>query len=167
MLFRSALMTFMDSLQKERENRVSEFAGRLNENRRNRQQVQHRLALALARISPTASMSLSMSQLAGTDVDMSRDFMEQALTYQKKFASFCEAKTGVVASGFRVIRQVEGEELPEEKPLDVSEIPVFEHHEMATAAVVDAAIPDIGLLVIYNLLFFVGAFVAFLKYDLR
>jgi ABC-type transport system involved in multi-copper enzyme maturation permease subunit len=162
-------MQFMDSLNTAREEKMSVFAARLNEERRNRQEVQQRLALGMARLSPTAAMALATASLAGTSVDMGYRFVEQTRAFQTQFAEFTKEKTGLTAAGFRMVR-IGGEDgqAPEKpKSINVSEIPVFVGDSHSSTGLLGAAAMDVGLLILFTLVFFVGAFVAFLKYDLR
>ena len=66
----------------ERDKKMQEFSGSLNEERGNRQRAQSRLALGLARISPSASFSLAVSALAGTSLSLERSYKEAATAYQ-------------------------------------------------------------------------------------
>jgi hypothetical protein len=151
----------------ERDKKMREFSGRLNEERRNRQLAQERLAFALARISPTAAFSLAATNLAGTSIKLKEHFVNEATAYQQAYASFMKEKTGMnLGGGFIMMRVVEGEE-QEKKPIDPHELPAFVYRDPSSQEVIQAAVPDIGLLAVFNLIFFAGAFVAFQRYDLR
>lgn len=51
--------------------------------------------------------------------------------------------------------------------LDLSGKPEFEHTQETVPEVIEAVVIDFGLLALGTLLSFVGAFVAFLRYDMR
>jgi hypothetical protein len=51
--------------------------------------------------------------------------------------------------------------------LDISELPLFKAPVVAYAEAFSPVIVDIGLLVLYIFLAFMGAFIAFVKYDVR
>jgi ABC-type transport system involved in multi-copper enzyme maturation permease subunit len=164
------LKQFNEMMQKnadERDKKMREFSGRLNEERRNRQLAQERLAFALARLSPTAAFSLAATNLAGTSIKLKEHFVNEATAYQQAYASFMKEKTGMnLGGGFIMMRVVEGEE-QEKKPIDPHELPAFVYRDPSSQEVIQAAVPDIGLLAVFNLIFFAGAFVAFQRYDLR
>jgi ABC-type transport system involved in multi-copper enzyme maturation permease subunit len=158
---------FMNDLADERDNKMQEFAGRLNEDRQNRQQVQRTLAFSLARISPAAQLSLAVSSLAGTSLELKEHYLQEATAYQAKYAQFMKEKTGINTGGGMMVVQVrdEGDEEPE--PIDLGELPVFEFRPVGFARSLGAAIVDLGLLALGNLVFFAAAFVAFGRYDVR
>jgi hypothetical protein len=54
-----------------------------------------------------------------------------------------------------------------EMALDLSDMPQFTHPRPSWSEVVSAAVVDFGLLGMVTLLAFAGAFVAFLRYDVR
>jgi hypothetical protein len=56
---------------------------------------------------------------------------------------------------------------PEDKKVDISEAPKFSDPEYSFAAAVSGSLIDLGLLALFNVLAFVGAFVAFLRFDMR
>ncbi len=155
---------YMDSLTDIRENKMAEFSGRLNEERHNRQVEQQKVALALARISPSAALSLAASTLAGTSLQLTDHFKNEASAYQEEYAAFIEEQTGIVPGAGMVMIRI-GEEEPE--PIDPAELPEFHYEPVALAETINAAAVDMGLLAFFNLLFFAGAFTAFMRYDVR
>ena len=60
-----------------------------------------------------------------------------------------------------------GEDEEEPPPIDPYELPVFEYQEPSSSTLINEALLDVGLLLLFNVFFFVGAFVAFLRYDVR
>jgi hypothetical protein len=59
----------------------------------------------------------------------------------------------------------ENEEAPTQ--IDPQELPAFQYQMASMANLMGASIADMGILLLFNILFFVGAFVAFLRYDVR
>ena len=163
------LNAYMDSLTNIRETKMDEFSGRLDEQRQNRQVQQSRLAFAVARLSPTTSLTMAISNLAGTSLALKDHFYEEARSYSNAFGEFKREKTGINAGvGMRMIKiQHGGEPEPEPERLDPAEMPEYQHESPRLSTVLAASASDIGLLAIFNLLFFAGAFVAFSRYDVR
>jgi len=162
------LNAFMDSLHAARDSKMMEFSGRLNEDRHNRQQTQSSLAFTLARLSPTASLTLAISNLAGTSVGLKDQFYRESLTYSGQFGDFKKEKTGFNAGAVvRVIKHDSDAEPVEPERIDPREMPAFEYAPPELAAAVEASAVDMGLLAVFNLIFFAGAFVAFARYDVR
>lgn len=167
---------FMGELANEREIKISEFNARLNEDRENRQRDQQRLAMSLARFSPATSMSLAMIQLAGTSISMKNRFSDQARDYQAVFRAFLEEKNpGSINMGSGMVMRVTINQGSgnvnvggaDDTKINPSELPVFEYQDVKLGDVSTAAIPDIAFLVGFGILFFVGAFVQFLRFDVR
>ena len=163
------LNTYMDSLTNIRETKMDEFAGRLDEQRTNRQEQQSSLALGLARISPTASLTTAISNLAGTSVALKEHFYEETREFSRSFGDFKREKTGFNSgAGVRMIAIKHGAEPePEPERIDPTEMPEFKYTAPGLSTAVAASAMDIGLLAVFNLLFFAGAFAAFSRYDVR
>ena len=66
-----------------------------------------------------------------------------------------------------MILHIMNAEQEEPEPIDPREIPPFQFEAAPVSEVARAAVLDLGLLGLFNLVFFVGAFVAFLRYDVR
>jgi len=157
---------FMDELGTAREEKRREFGGRLNEDRRNREIVQQRLALGIARLSPTSVFSLASTDLAGTSLDLKQRYADAANLYQQTYAQFIREKTGQ-SGGFMITMRTGNEDEKPPEPIDPYEMPAFEFQEPSSNILVNEALLDVGLLMLFNIVFFIGAFVAFLRYDVR
>lgn len=157
---------FLEGRNEERKRQMALLDSRLEEERRNLRQRQQELAFGLARLSPAAALSLASTSLAGTSLVLPRHFMEQARSYREIFERFRREKGGAPGGGIRVMVRAAGDD-QEETTIDVSEMPVFTYQSPPVAALLREAVFDLGLLALYNLLFFAGAFVAFLRYDVR
>jgi len=169
---------FMGTLAKERDALITEFNARVNEDRENRQREQERLAMNLARLSPATSMSLAMTNLAGTSIAMKDRFSDQAREYQSVYRAFMAEKNpnainmgggttlsiafSAGSSGPSVINGNESE-----KKINPGELPVFEYRDVTLRDVSASAVPDIAILIGFGILFFVGAFLQFLRFDVR
>ncbi|MCG8608859.1 ABC transporter permease [bacterium] len=160
---------FMQGLSDERNERLEELANRLNEQRRNKQMEQARLAFSLSRVSPSAAFSLAATNLASTSISLKEQFLGEALGYQKTYAEFMKEKTGMnLGGGFVMIRtRTGGPEQEEPKAIDPNELPPFVYSNKPASDVIKTSLFDMGILAIFNLIFFSGAFVAFLRYDVR
>ena len=51
--------------------------------------------------------------------------------------------------------------------MDPREMPAFDYDNVALGQAIEASSVDIGILAFFNLVFFAGAFVAFVRYDVR
>ncbi len=158
----------MQDLSAERDQRMRELGGRLAEQRRNEQSVQERLAFSLARLSPSAAFSLAVMNLAGTSIDLKQHFLDAASAYQQSYASFMREKTGgtLKGGGMVMVFRRDGDDVTP-KEIDPQEIPVFQYQPPSVATVFNASFLDFGLLALFNILFFAGAYTTFLRYDVR
>ena len=155
---------FMSELGDERAEKERVLFEQLNEDRRNREAVQQRLALNIARVSPAASFSLASADLAGTSLELKQRYQNSANAYQESYAKFISEKTGGLSGGWWMRGGGADEDAD---PIDPYELPVYDYDEPETSEMISGALPDLGVLVLFNLIFFAGAFVAFLKYDVR
>lgn len=163
----AAFNTKFDELAEERQRKLAELDARLTEERRNRQRWQQGLALGIARISPASAFSLAAAHLAGTSLDLPEYYLSQVNAYQERFAAFQKEKTGRSGGGIRLVIRMEGDEEDEPGPIDPAELPAFVFNPPPLGTVLRAGVFDLSLLAFFNLLFFSGAFMAFLRYDVR
>jgi len=158
---------FMEDIADEREKKQNEFNARINEDRDNKLRRQERISFNLARVSPSTSMTLAATALAGTSLDLKNHFIDEATDYQKAFGDFMAEKTGAKPGGRMMMMKIKLGDEEEPKQIDPNELPEFRYHSLPLAQSVNAAFPDLGILAIYNLLFIAGSFRAFGRYDLR
>ncbi|MEE9441898.1 MAG: ABC transporter permease [candidate division Zixibacteria bacterium] len=157
---------FMDSLTVERDRKIDGLVDRLNETRRNKQMEREKIALSMAKISPSASLSLALANLAGTSLELKNRFTQTALDYRKVYNDFINEKTGMVVGGRMVMIRI-GDEEEEPEQINPAELPEYTFNQIPLKEALSAAMVDIGILSLFNIIFFVGAFVSFLRYDVR
>ena len=165
--FMQEFQQFMEKNNQAREEKTKSFNEKLNRERINRQEVQHAVALNLARISPSASFSLAASSFAGTSLNLVSNYREQADNYQKQFAKFQQEKTGMTSGGggMMFVIRTDGDKKPPE--INPAELPKFEFKPASFSASLGSGLIDIGLLFVFNIIFFAAAYLRFLKFDLR
>jgi hypothetical protein len=135
---------------------------RLDETFRNRYNARLDLAIALARLSPAFALNNATVRLAGTGVDRHRRFLESFHMYLEgqRFDWFVRTKDR------DMLRQAHPAKHGKFK-WDVSDMPRFTYRETWPGEDIRTALVDIGMLAVWGLIFFVGAYVAMLRYDLR
>lgn len=156
---------FMSDIQEENGKKTKENTDKLNEERNNRQLVQQDLAFGISRVSPSACFSLAATNMAGTSLQLINEFTDQATAYQAVFKKFQLEKTGSATGGGVMITIRDSGD--KEKKINPTELPQFRYNPPEFSKVLGKSIIDLVILVIYNLIFFFGSFIAFLKYDLR
>jgi len=158
---------FMSDLGAERDEKMDAFSHRLNEQRENAQLVQEKLAFGLARISPSAVFSLLSTSISSTGVHLKDEYKRQAEQYQKQYAEFMKEKTGRNPSGGFVFRMSMNDDEQEKKKINPAEMPVFGFEQPPVRAALGTIVMDFGILALFNMVFFAGAFLAFLRFDPR
>ncbi len=159
---------FMQNLADEREKKFNELAARLNEDRKNRQIEQQQLAQFFSAVSPSALFTLAASEITGTSLRLEQEYMVQAQNYQQEYAKFMKEKTGMNTGGFSMVfRMVSDDNAAKPKPINIGELPQFNFIPLPSSSGMGYFAGYAGVLAAFNLLFFVGAFAAFKKYDVR
>jgi ABC-type transport system involved in multi-copper enzyme maturation permease subunit len=162
-----------DADRKQIQKEIDEYSVRLNEDLRNRKVDQERLAFVLSRISPASAYQLAAMSLAGTDISLKSRYEDAMREYRTAFLRYVEKKQKETGNsgGFRITfdtdKGVKFSAPRESGSLDLSEMPDFLAPQLAFADVAGGVIVDAGILAFASLLAFIGAFVAFLRYDVR
>lgn len=161
-----------DRSRKELQAEIDENARKMREELRNRKREQERVAFMLSRFSPVSAYQLATMNLAGTDIGVKARYEDGLNEYRKIYNAYRDRKQKESggSGGIRIsvdsntgIKIDAGRELA----LDLSDMPQFTHPEKEFSTVVSAAVVDYGLLGLMTLLAFAGAFVAFVRYDVR
>ncbi|MFC1526165.1 ABC transporter permease subunit [Candidatus Latescibacterota bacterium] len=137
--------------------------GKLEEFYRDRMQRQVSLSQNLARVSPSASFLFAATRLAGTGPALFRSFHDALEHFQ-------EAQDEYRMRTFRTVYSGRG---PDGRPqisdadwFNPEDLPRFKMTGESTADGLNGALTDILLLAVYNVLFFMLAFMRFLRYDI-
>ncbi len=145
---------------------------KLNEEERNRQLAQERVAFSISRLSPVSAYQLAVMNLAGTDTDLKNRYEDLLNAYRTTFNDFRDRKQKESGSfgGLRIsvdsktgIKIDTGREIA----LDLSTVPQLVVAAVPLMNVVGRTVIDYGLLAVYSLLALAGAFIAFRRYDVR
>lgn len=146
---------------------ISEFSRKLDENLRNQKISQEKMAFTLSRFSPASAYKLTAMQMANTGTELKSTYEDAMKAYRTTFAQFVEAKReeerrrNAGRGGFGR-RNNDNQE-----PLDLSELPRFDPPKQTYAEAVAPSILDLGLLSLFSLAAFAGAFLSFIRYDVR
>jgi ABC-type transport system involved in multi-copper enzyme maturation permease subunit len=170
------LMQAEDSLRRLVTEEINLYDLRLREDLRQRKLHQEKLALTLARFSPASSYQIGAMSLAGTSLDVKTRYEEDINEYRNQFVKYADqmqAETGDLA-GRMISMEVSDSSSNftmsssrDKKALDLSGLPQFDPPHVTLAEAMAPAVTDFGILALYTILTFMGAFIAFLRYDLR
>ena len=149
---------------------IADYERKVNEDLRNRKSEQERLAFVLSRFSPSSAYQLAAMNLAGTNTTLKERYEEAMKVYRSSFSQFVEDKRAEERK--RMMEQQRGQRRfmffgGDDETLDVSELPRFEAPSHTFAEAFAPSVVDVGLLALFSVLCFGGAFAAFLRYDVR
>lgn len=117
---------------------------------------QAKLARAVSRISPAAAYYEVLSVLAGTDLGAHERFLKQAREYRQSLIRYLREQQAFSSPQWFTVEQGEA---------DLTGMPHFKERPETVGESLRRAMPDILILLILNVVFFMAAFVSFLRYD--
>ncbi|MBF8295049.1 MAG: hypothetical protein HW389_1594 [Bacteroidetes bacterium] len=167
----ATLQQEIEAKRKEMEQQITEYSARVYEDYYNQKSGQELLAFSLAKLSPASQFQLATMKLSGTDVALKKRYEDAMKEYKTQYSNYAQQKGG---GGGISIRMSAGRGTPSasmtgptQTKIDVSEMPKFKDPEYSFGTSVVGAFFDLGLLMLFNVFAFVGAFVAFLRFDMR
>ncbi len=150
------------ALGDEYEKRIANELRKIEQDYRNKTNVQTSITMSFSRISPASCYTYLISELSGTGVMERDNFMDNARRFQEKAKQTIYDKFEVETLGARTSVAVTGE-------LAKSEVspPEMDYRRRTLAEAFEAGWTDILMLFLFNILFFIAAFLRFRKYDVR
>jgi ABC-type transport system involved in multi-copper enzyme maturation permease subunit len=118
---------------------------------------QQNLAVNLSRVSPASALLFSCMSLARTGISEHERFLNSVKSYKPIFTKWVNAKM------MKTLNMGGGEQ---PRP-ELSDMPQFEFKPERLSESVVRMLPDLALMVFLIILFFVGSYVSFLRYDVR
>ncbi len=145
---------FKENLRAQYADRIWQIRKEYLDQNPNRQSV---LALNISRISPAAVYYNAAAILAETDLGSFWQFMEQTRQYRRERVEYLRDK--------KIFSSRRWFTTEFEEPFDLSSIPRFKERSEGIGGSLQRASLDIMVLAVLNILFFMGAFISFLRYD--
>jgi ABC-type transport system involved in multi-copper enzyme maturation permease subunit len=145
-----------EDFQQELTGKIDERNAAIERDYQAKMQQQQRLAVNLSRISPASAMMFASMSLARTGINEHQKFLSSVRTYKPIFTKWVNEK------------MMEGDIFGDQpvKP-NLSDMPQHEFIPEGLSDSLKRILPDIILMVFLIILFFVGAFVSFIRYDVR
>jgi hypothetical protein len=155
--------------RKEMDKTIAANGARVYEDYYNQKNRQEQLAFSLAKISPASQFQLVTMKLSGTDVALKKRYEDAMKEYKAQYSSFSQQKGGMFGIRISSGRGSTSASMTggAEKKVEIGEAPKFTDPEYSFATAFTGSLIDLGLLTLFNVLAFVGAFVAFLRFDMR
>jgi ABC-type transport system involved in multi-copper enzyme maturation permease subunit len=148
---------FLEDFQQESTSKIDENNAALERDYQARQRAQESLAVNLSRISPASALTFSTMSLARTGIDEHDRFLASIRAYKPIFTRWANSRMmqnlnfGTGETGKVVL-----DDMPQHK---------FEPEGLSKSLA--RALPDFGVMLFLIVIFFAGAYVSFLKYDVR
>lgn len=125
----------------------------------------------LTSISPTVIYQRASEAVAGTGINHCVNLHEETKQYQASLKEYICSKDAEDPNSLHLICPDEGSaqywKTISHNPVDFDAVPKFQEKDPTIGESLQWAIWDIGLLVLFNLVFFAASFVSFLRYDVR
>lgn len=128
---------------------------------RNRQSTWLDAGVWFARFSPAFCVGRAAVRLAGTGLDRHRRFKDACIRYAEDLSEWT-IRTQMLSQRYRFGRQAHGE-----YRFEAESVPRFSYREAWPKEELSTALFDIGIIVLWGLLFAIGTLAAALRYDVR
>lgn len=151
-----------DELLKQARDKQNQDLARIQDEYMRSKQNQARMALLLSRFSPAGSASFSAMALAQTNIQRDMRFRSALQDYRIQFTAYYDQKAAQVDQ--------ELQQHPNDTSADVmsfEDLPPFQFQDELLSVSIERALPDLGLLVLWSLVFFAIAYFRFIHYDVR
>jgi len=137
----------------------------------NRMVAQAAIGRRFTKISPATIYQHGCETIVGTGINRFSRLCYQVRNYQADLKDYVRSKDAEDTESLHLLFEEETTanwwKTISHKPIDFETVPKFQEKDLAFGESLQLAIWDIGLLVLFNLVFFAAAFVSFLRYDVR
>jgi ABC-type transport system involved in multi-copper enzyme maturation permease subunit len=122
-------------------------------------------------MSPASIYRRASEAIAGTGISRCVSLYQQIKQYQADLKEYIRGKDQEDPDSLHLLipfdYAVKSWGTISKKPVDFDSVPKFQERDLGLGESLQLAIWDIGLLVLFNLVFFAASFVSFLRYDVR
>ena len=156
--YQEKLRKFLEDWQQDLTSKIDENNAALERDYQAKKKSQERLAINISRISPASALTFSTMSFARTGLDEHERFLASIRAYKPIFTKWASAKMmrTIDFSGSGQTAKVVLDDMPQHK---------FEPETLSKSLA--RTIPDFGLMLFLIIVFFAGAYVSFLKFDVR
>jgi len=123
------------------------------------------------RFSPTVLYQCASEAVAGTGITRFKSLYQQIKRYQQGLKEYIRGKDAEDPESLHLLcdhrQAISKWGVISKKPVSFDTVPKFQERDLALGQSLQLAIWDIGLLAVFNMVFFAAAFVSFLRYDVR
>jgi ABC-type transport system involved in multi-copper enzyme maturation permease subunit len=155
--WREKYRDFLEELQQDLTAQIDARNAQLEEEYQNKRRRQEMLAMNISRISPASAVTYGALSMARTGIHEHENFLNTIKQYKPVFTKWVNEK---------MIRSIQFGQSEQPKPV-LDDMPQLSFTPMTLGESFKLALPDLLVLVFMSIVFFVGAFVSFLRYDIR
>jgi ABC-type transport system involved in multi-copper enzyme maturation permease subunit len=155
--FQDKYLKYIQDLNSELTTKIDENNAALERDYQQRKRAQQTLAVNLSRISPASALTFGSMTLARTGVDEYDRFLASVRAYKPIYSKWANSK---LAEGINM-------QTGEMGKIKIDDMPQHVYQPEWLSRSLVRTIPDFALLVVMIIAFFVGAYVSFLRYDVR
>jgi ABC-type transport system involved in multi-copper enzyme maturation permease subunit len=142
------------TLQSQMRLRVAAERSKINDQFRRAMEAQIALARQLAKVSPAAVFTVAVCDLAGTGVQEKEHFRQLLKRYTGRWVEYAYSKFDpAIFQG--------------EKRLEVDDHPLFAYEPLPFSDRIRETFADLLILAVWNLVFFMGTYLSFMRYDVK
>lgn len=128
-------------------------------------------ARAYASFSPWVTYQRICETLAGTGIGRCQHFVEQIRQYRTELLDYVRRVDALDPNSLHLLHGpdylIDQFTVLSKRPVNFAAVPKFQERPMAMAHSLKLALWDLGNLILFNMVLFAGAFVSFLRYDVR
>jgi ABC-type transport system involved in multi-copper enzyme maturation permease subunit len=148
---------FIGDYQQELTSKIDENNAALERDYQQKKRAQQGLAVNLSRISPASALTFGSMTLARTGINEFDRFLASVRAYKPIYTKWINSKLG------ESINFTTGEQAQ----IKIDDMPQHTYEPEWLSRSLVRTIPDFALLIVMIIIFFVGAYVSFLRYDVR
>jgi ABC-type transport system involved in multi-copper enzyme maturation permease subunit len=155
--FQDKYMKYVQDLNQEVTTKIDENNAAIERDYQQKKRAQQDLAVNLSRISPASALTFGSMTLARTGVDESDRFLASVRAYKPIYTKWINSK---IAGSINL-------QTGEFGKINLDDMPQHSYEPEWLSRSFVRTIPDFALLTVMIIVFFVGAYVSFLRYDVR
>ena len=149
---------FLEEMQQDLTTQIDAKNAALEEEHQAKSRKQQQLALNLSRISPASTMTFGAMRLGKTGINEHERFLNSIKTYKPAFTKWANT---------RMMESINFSDPTNQPKPEISDMPRHEFKPESLRVSFAKALPDFLVMVLMIIVFFAGAFVSFLRYDVR
>jgi ABC-type transport system involved in multi-copper enzyme maturation permease subunit len=156
--FQARFKVYLEDFQQSATKKIDENNAALERDYQLRKVAQQNLAVNLSRISPASALMFSTMSLARTGIDEHERFLASIRSFKPLWTKWANSK---------MMQNLDFTGSGQNAKVVLDDMPVHTFEPETLSKSFARTLPDFGLMIVLVLVFFVGAYVSFLKADVR